>query len=385
MPRIGAEAPKEFRLFKWGYNPTEKGPLYLTKQGAEDILKRYQRGGRVRSANLQHSPKDPDVKPQDKYTIANYRMELRDDGIWATDIQWIEEIAKEIKEGKWPFFSPEVLNTPLGIVRAITAFALTGDPAINNLTPLNLSEHENEMMEPMIPNEGLMTKVRPMKDIQNSLSSLMKACQMAMDHYREGSIYEMAQKMTMDLPEWLEQIGRMIEEADPEGQTEMDASNKMSDGNQGHEMPPMEPKGHEMPPMEPKGHEMMDMNEYSTVIDLCKKITGKTNPDEIKGKLRALNRNSELISSELSVAKKSEIQLLVEKGILEHKIPTSEKEEFLKMSQKEIVTYLSNTRPRLEERILEKSNPPVGKPNQDQEEYVNDAASVLARAFGGKK
>lgn len=86
LPRIGKDPPKEFRVFGWGQNPTSKGMLTLTPEGAQSILEKYERRGNALSFDLEHSRRDQRVRPQDKKSAGQHRLELRKDGIWAVDI-----------------------------------------------------------------------------------------------------------------------------------------------------------------------------------------------------------------------------------------------------------------------------------------------------------
>jgi hypothetical protein len=49
MPRIGAEPPREFRVFRWGLNKTTKGDLYLTPEGAARVMAAYIKHGVVQT------------------------------------------------------------------------------------------------------------------------------------------------------------------------------------------------------------------------------------------------------------------------------------------------------------------------------------------------
>ena len=122
MPRIGAEPPREFRVFRWGLNKTTKGDLYLTAEGAARVMAAYVKRGVVQTLDYHHATFDPAARPQDKKSAGQYRLELRgkpgdeSGGLWLVDIQYTPPAEQAIRNGEWPYFSPAVANDAKGVI-----------------------------------------------------------------------------------------------------------------------------------------------------------------------------------------------------------------------------------------------------------------------------
>lgn len=145
MPKIGQPPPTEIRLFRWGKNETTQGPLLLDQAGAQMAIADFATKGNAGAFDLWHSHFDPKVKPADRETVGNYRLQIRGSektgvgGLYAVDCQFIPEIAAAITAGKWPFTSPAVAHTKAGKIVAIRNVALCGVPATHEAQPLLLS------------------------------------------------------------------------------------------------------------------------------------------------------------------------------------------------------------------------------------------------------
>ena len=139
MPRIGAEPPKEFRVFTWGTNPTTKGPLRLTPEGAQQIIERYKDRAVVKCFDYFHATYDPAATGEAKKAAGQFRPEIRADGLWFVDIQWTPNAAKAIRDGEWPYISPAVVHTKDGNIIDLKNAGLVTDPGTIGATPTILS------------------------------------------------------------------------------------------------------------------------------------------------------------------------------------------------------------------------------------------------------
>lgn len=139
MPRIGAEPPKEFRVFTWGTNPTTKGPLKLTPEGAQQIIERYKDRAVVKCFDYFHATYDPAATGEAKKAAGQFRPEVRADGLWFVDIQWTPNAAKAIRDGEWPYISPAVVHTKDGVIIDLKNAGLVTDPGTIGATPTILS------------------------------------------------------------------------------------------------------------------------------------------------------------------------------------------------------------------------------------------------------
>lgn len=348
LPRIGKDPPKEFRVFGWGKNPTSKGMLTLTPEGAQSIIEKYERRGNALSFDLEHSQRDKQVRPQDKKSAGQHRLELRDDGIWATDIQWVPRIAEEIRNGEWCWFSPTVWHTPDGVITDIENIALTNDPATYHAQPLLLSRRFQRTKEALS-----VISDEPMKLLSDMLTGaemLMTAAQAGLQS-TDARIQGLAQRAIDMLPALTTDLQTLSEELDPDGTYE--------------------------------GTE--DYSALSSLKKGCAELTGKAKIPEMLGTLRAWKQNQAATLAKLSRAERDEVAALVDKGIAEHKIPPGERSLFVTLSKAEVRAHLDTALPL----VPDVTEPPKEAPlqmtalsrtNPLPQEVQNDAAEILRRA-----
>jgi len=153
MPRIGAEPPREFRVFRWGLNKTTKGDLYLTPEGAARVMAAYIKHGVVQTLDYHHATFDPAARPQDKKSAGQYRLELRgkpgdeSGGLWLVDIQYTPPAEQAIRDGEWPYFSPAVAHDAKGVIVEYKNTGLVANPGTISATPLILSAEGKPMAD----------------------------------------------------------------------------------------------------------------------------------------------------------------------------------------------------------------------------------------------
>lgn len=323
LPRIGASAPTEIVLFNWGENLTTKGTKYLTKSGANQIMATYNQGGRILNIDLDHSTFDKSVRPQDRFSVGHFRLALKDIGIVATDIQWVDGWDEKISRGEWTFFSPAVMETAEGEIVSIRNIALTNLPATQNQTPLCLSDietmrqAETQPKIDIIKNQSLLSRTKPAKDMLAAIGSCMTSAQSAMS--ADSTLKEAAAELIAALPTVTDKINKILQEMDPQGDT-----------------------------METEKDEQLSA--HKQIFELASELTGKTDPDEIKGSLLALKQTQKMMVTQLSDAHKDVASALIDQGITDKLIAPNEKNTFLQMfsdgkiNTKGLKTYLEDLR-----------------------------------------
>lgn len=124
----------EVRLFAFGENPTEKGVFLLTKADAAACLKAWQNRGTDLSWDYEHAVvKDgADNAP----AAAWCGLEVRKDGLWATNIRWTSRARQLIEAKEYRYFSPLFEHDDAGHVLNIINVALTNTPATWGIQPL---------------------------------------------------------------------------------------------------------------------------------------------------------------------------------------------------------------------------------------------------------
>lgn len=387
LPNIGKDPPFEVKLFHWGLNETEKGPFILTEWGAKQILAKYQKRGRPLTFDKNHKMLDPLSTAEDQEAMGYFLLELRKDGLWATNIRWTPDAVKKIRTGKYGFISPAVWKDALNRVYDVINTALTCLPATMNPRPLLLSQtgesftmdgmdNEPEMMND--ESETLRTQVKPLRQLMNALAGCLSAVQSTIGSYKDGPIHEFAQSMMSSLPDWVQSAGALIEQMDPNALEE-------AEENQEADQEAKEIEGKEVGKMMPKEKE--EKEKLSSLYTLCQDVTGEKDLEKMRGKLRAMKQNEKSMLLQLSQVKQNEMVALVDKGIAEGHIPPAERAEFLTLSHTELSSFLAAAIPLFSyEKVVEKpvkiealkrSNAPA---DPIDESYLQDANEIFARA-----
>lgn len=132
--------PSAVRILKFGVNASEKGDYVLTQGSAQQIVdnfhKRAGSNARFGMLDLEHLSLDQSNPNYDPNPRAWWDVELRDDGIYLTNLHWLEDGARRVKEKLQRFLSPVVLYDDKGIVRKLINVALTAQPALHDTTAL---------------------------------------------------------------------------------------------------------------------------------------------------------------------------------------------------------------------------------------------------------
>lgn len=347
-PILGKKPPSRILAFRWGLNDTKKGPFYLTEESAKSIIANFEKNRNPIVFDLEHLSLDQSAPLEDKRALAyGPRLETDDDGLWVADVQYTQEGYELVETGKWGFTSPVFLPNLFSEVSSLTGMGFTNYPATRGARPLLLSS--GDVMNEQIPmNNELISRVKPLRDMQSCLGACMNVAQEAMNTHINSPVAMMARKMSDSLPEWITAIAELLEQMDPEGLSKPErevAPPKMAE----EMMMPTEQMSEKDPKEEEKKEEVVEESpkeeklsaELSDVFEACKELTGESNPEKVKAKLLALKHNLVVTEQALSEAKSNEKVLLVDAAVAQGKIPPMEKERFLKLSMEGIQTYLS--------------------------------------------
>lgn len=210
MPRIGSSAPKEFRAFAWGPNATTKGVLKLTPEGAQQIMDEYRARGVVKCFDYLHSTYNPSVDPAERKAAGQFRLELRSDGLWFTDIQWTDAAAKAISAGEWPFISPAVLHTKDGVIIRCRNAGLVTDPGLIGAVPTVLSDSDSGSgtpgTAPVSPSKrtSMADKKRMVLDAYSACETTMKRAQALAD--TDGAEMELGNHMVHHMAPMMDRL-----------------------------------------------------------------------------------------------------------------------------------------------------------------------------------
>jgi len=335
IPNYGADVPRDILVLKWGYNPTVKGPIYLTKKSANEIIKNYNLRGRVLVWDKEHGTELKDAPLELRKAVGVFRPEIKKEGIWFVDCLFNKETEEEIKNGSWLFLSPALGVSKYKIAKSISSSAITNKPGTIAIKPLLLS---NENMD---TTSQLYLKMKPLKKLHYTAAQLMNDLEFALENYKDFQIEPFSQDLTTALPEWLENIAEMIEQMDPNGETEMDTEKEIENKTMSSE-PEIVPPQETMETMSEPEEDSTDYKSlYSEIIGFCQTLTGKQDWEEIKGTIRAYKYNEKIAEQKIALSEKKETELMVDYAIKSGKISAVEREEFLSLPTKELKVFLS--------------------------------------------
>ncbi len=134
----GNEPPTEIRVFKNGLTETTKGPVLFDDKAAEAVMAEFQDRGRdALPFDIAHGMLNPFAPPDAHKAAGWFKPEVREDGLYAANIEWTEFGATALRKREFRYFSPAILRDhDSGRVRELINIALTNIPATKHQKPL---------------------------------------------------------------------------------------------------------------------------------------------------------------------------------------------------------------------------------------------------------
>lgn len=133
-PLPGDEPPKEFRIWAFGEVDTLKGKFTFDAAAGQAVMAAFEDYGNELSFDYEHQA----ILSEGEAPAAGwYRIELRDDGLWATDIRWTPKADGYLRNKEYRYFSPAFdAGGKERRINRLVNIALTNTPATKHLTPL---------------------------------------------------------------------------------------------------------------------------------------------------------------------------------------------------------------------------------------------------------
>lgn len=147
LPSVDAagKPPVEFRIFGLGETDTSKGKFLLDDEAALLCMEAYADHGNRLTIDYEHQAlSDPPVQAP---AAASFVPQLRDDGIWATDIHWTPKAAEYLSNKEYLYFSPAFTTDENNRPTRILNVALTNLPATKNMQPLVAANQKEAPMK----------------------------------------------------------------------------------------------------------------------------------------------------------------------------------------------------------------------------------------------
>jgi phage I-like protein len=130
--------PTSFCLFYFGRNNTTKGPVYVSREGAERCVAKWKARKIELAADYEHSVLAP--TPEGAPASAWFDLAVGEDGLYAVNVRWSERSQGYFLKGEYRYHSPfvelEADSQGKQWVVGLINFALTNWPATDAQRPL---------------------------------------------------------------------------------------------------------------------------------------------------------------------------------------------------------------------------------------------------------
>lgn len=155
----GVELPSEFRLFKAGWNDTEKGSFLFDEEAARLVMAASQKWGVDHMIDLEHQALDGATPPEPTARDARgwFRLELRTGELWAVNVKWTPDGQARLSERRQRYVSPAFTVDPeTKRITSITNVAITAIPATHDTPALIAASAINgECMDPELLKQAM--------------------------------------------------------------------------------------------------------------------------------------------------------------------------------------------------------------------------------------
>ena len=127
--------PGEFRIFPFGYIETTQGVFLFDSEAAASVLERWKEYGNRLSIDYEHQALEP-VSNGPVPAAGWFDLELREDGLWAINVEWTERAQALLASREYRYFSPAFYTAKEGRIVELINLALTNIPATKRMQPL---------------------------------------------------------------------------------------------------------------------------------------------------------------------------------------------------------------------------------------------------------
>ncbi len=186
LKQLPAEPVREFLLIPFGdvevERPLAGGSFVFTREHAASAVAWFQRLNRRLAIDYEHQSLERfNTRPDGLRPAAGWigGLEIRDAGLYATDVTWTERAANLLRTGEYRYFSPVIFWTDedYSDIAALGPVALTNDPALRSIPELaaGRARHDGnanpEAPAPIDPApDALLTARREIIDLKTRLA-----------------------------------------------------------------------------------------------------------------------------------------------------------------------------------------------------------------------
>lgn len=135
LDAAGKTAPSEFRIFAFGPFQTTKGTFSFDHESARACMDAFKMQGVDCNIDYEHMALAEPPMPSPAAGWCS--LEVREDGLWATNVKWSPKAKAHLEAGEYRYFSPALIDDPeTGRVMKLVNIALTNLPATMGMQPL---------------------------------------------------------------------------------------------------------------------------------------------------------------------------------------------------------------------------------------------------------
>lgn len=127
--------PGEFRVFPFGRVETTKGVFFFDQEAAERVMQAWRDYGNRLSIDYEHQALEP-VSNGPVPAAGWFDLEVREDGLWAVNVEWTPMAAELLRNREYRYFSPAFYADEEGRIVELINLALTNIPATKRMEPL---------------------------------------------------------------------------------------------------------------------------------------------------------------------------------------------------------------------------------------------------------
>lgn len=139
------DPPRRLRIWAFGRVESSKGTFLFDRAAAAKVMRAYRRHGNLLCFDYEHKAISDDGRPGDGKSAAWFKLDLRDDGLYAVDIRWTDTAARGISAREWLYWSPAFDADKSGRITELVNIALTNIPATHRLKPLVAASRKGTM------------------------------------------------------------------------------------------------------------------------------------------------------------------------------------------------------------------------------------------------
>lgn len=174
----GDVPPTEFRVFKAGENPSEKGTFIFDEKSALSVMEEFARLGKPMLLDYNHGTLVEGAAPEASISAGEGLPEVRNGELWLTGIKWTARASQLLTAKEYRLFSPYFHHDKDGHVTRLVNVALTNLPALNNIEPLvaaSANPTEEPSMETCTACAQLNAKLSAMDEECKALKAKLSA------------------------------------------------------------------------------------------------------------------------------------------------------------------------------------------------------------------